>query len=55
VAMAATALAGMTFGFLKFRNKTLPGSGGSLQVAGGDTSSSVETGIADEGTISNRQ
>lgn len=49
--MAATALAGMTFGFLKFRKQGTATKGSAHQADGTDSSASFETGIADEGTI----
>ncbi len=49
--MAATALAGMTFGFLKFRKQDAPTKPSAHQADGADSSASFEAGIADEGTI----
>ena len=51
VAMAATALAGMTFGFLKFRKQDAGSKTSAHQADGTDSSASFEAGIADEGTI----
>lgn len=49
--MAATALAGMTFGFLKFRKQDAHTKPSAHQADGTDSSASFEAGIADEGTI----